>query len=187
MSTQTDPNAFLLGGGGRSASLHDVGDKIDGVITAMEMRQQTDLKTRMPKTWDNGDPMMQLVITLSTDLREDTEDDGARNFYAKGGTKNEQSSQGAVAKAVKDAGAPGLEIGGRLQVAIVGFGTSGGPGLNAPKQHVAKYTRPVMPVGGNDPFGDSPAPAAAAPADPFGSTSAPPLAAAEPANPFSDF
>jgi hypothetical protein len=71
MSTQTDPNAFLMGGGGRSAKFATIGDKIDGEITATEVTQQTDFTDGTPKTWPDGNPMMQLVITLQTDERED--------------------------------------------------------------------------------------------------------------------
>ena len=57
-----------------------------GQVVAAESRQQTDYTSGEPLTWDDGNPRMQLVITLATDERDpdDPTDDGHRNLYAKG-------------------------------------------------------------------------------------------------------
>jgi hypothetical protein len=143
MSTQTDPNAFLMGGGGRSAKFATIGDKIDGEITATEVTQQTDFTDGTPKTWPDGNPMMQLVITLQTDEREDDQDDGVRRVFAKGSARKATTTIGAVRAAVQAAGAKTLEVGGRLQLAYTGDGVAPKAGLNAPKEYKAKYTPPA--------------------------------------------
>lgn len=160
----TDPNAFLLGGGGKSAKFEAVGDTVTGVICAPpELRQQTDIKTGVPKTWDNGDPVMQLVVKLQTDQRDDAEDDGVRNVYVSGGFKR-ASLQKAVADALRTAKAKGLEVGGTLAVRYTGEEPSSVKGFNPAKLYAAKYTPPA------DAWLEEPktsAPAQAAPADDF--------------------
>ena len=84
MTNYADPNAFLMGGGAKSAKFDNEGDKVVGTILDMQVKQQTDIKTGAPRTWDNGDPMMQLVVTLQTDARDDEDDDGQRTLYVKG-------------------------------------------------------------------------------------------------------
>jgi hypothetical protein len=140
----TDPNNFLMGGGGRSAKFDNAGDTITGTITAEpEMRQQTDIKSGQPKFWDNGDPQMQLVVRLQTDLREDADDDGIRAIYVKGGFKA-PTMQKAIADAVRASGAKGLAVGGTLTVTYTGNGPASGVGMNPPKYYTAQYQAPVV-------------------------------------------
>lgn len=155
--TMTDPNSFLLGSGGRSAKFERVGDTIKGVICAQpEIRQQTDIKTGAPKTWDDGQPMNQLVIKLQTDLREDEDDDGIRALYVSGGFKR-ASTQKAIADAVRAAKAKGLEVGGTLAVRFTGEEPSSTKGFNPAKLYAAQYQPPAK---GADDFFTDPAPAA---------------------------
>lgn len=138
-----DPNSFLLGGGGKSAKFETPGDTVTGVVCAPpELRQQTDMKTGAPKTWDNGDPVMQLVVKLQTDEREDTEDDGVRNLYVAGGFKR-ASLQKAVADAIRTAKAKGLEVGGTLAVKFTGEEPPQTKGFSPAKLYAAKYTPPT--------------------------------------------
>jgi hypothetical protein len=175
-SNPNDPNALLMGGGGRSAFTKDdpVGTVVGGTITELKTAQQTDFKTGVPKTWDNGDPMMQVIVTVQTDKREDERDDGLRNFYLKGGAKREDTTQGAVVKACREVHAPGLTIGGTLSMAFIG--TEPSQGGSDRKRWAAKYEPPVMPVGDADPFGST-----SAAADPFAATPTP-----QPATPAAD-
>jgi hypothetical protein len=102
-----DPNSLIMGTGARSAKFTNFGDKVSGTIMSFKARQQTDIKGT-PKTYDDGNPMMQVVITLLTELVEDDEDDSLRSVYAKGQMLN------AIRTAVVKAGARGLADGGRL-------------------------------------------------------------------------
>jgi hypothetical protein len=138
-----DPNSFLLGGGGKSAKFENVGDVVEGTIAAPpELRQQTDIATGAPKTWDNGDPVQQLVVQLQTDAREDVDDDGIRNLYVAGGFKR-ASLQKAIADAVKTAKAPGLAVGGHLAVKFTGEEPPQKKGFSPAKLYAAKYTPPT--------------------------------------------
>ncbi len=155
MSNLADVNAALMGGGGRSAKFDTIGAKVIGTIIGGRPEQQTDLDGK-PKTWDNGDPMMQQVITLQTDLRDDDTDDGKRNLYVKGSLRNPTSLAGAIAAAVRASGVPGMKEGGKLAVEYIGDGTPTRAGFSAPKQYRAQYSPPVvnLPADGGDMFGD---------------------------------
>lgn len=131
----SDPDQFLMGGGGKSFKFDSVGRAVFGKIMSREMRQQTDYDSGKPKFWDDGNPMMQLAVALDTNETDpsDPEDDGERMIYIKG------EMQKAVRQAVLTAGAAGLEIGGILQVTYIGDGPKPARG-NPPKLYEATYT-----------------------------------------------
>ncbi|WP_063735586.1 hypothetical protein [Streptomyces sp. RTd22] len=127
---------FLMGGGVPSAKFPAIGTSVSGRITERPtVEQQRDYTTGDLKFWDDGKPQMQLVVTLATSERdpENPEDDGARRLYVKGQMKN------AVASAVRQAGARGLEVGGVLSVMYSGDGERKNPRFNAPKNFSAEY------------------------------------------------
>lgn len=143
MAHPNDPNAFLMGGGGKSAKFETHGATITGTVARMpELRQQTDMKTGEAEAWPNGDPKMQLVVALQTSELDpaDPDDDGVRNLYVKGSVKAESKSMhAAVKEAVRRAGAKGLEVGGTLTVTYTGDGVSTTRGFDPPKQYEATY------------------------------------------------
>ena len=144
VTTTYDPNAFLMGGGARSARFETVGDTVIGLVTSMEMRQQTDFKTNELLFWQDGNPRMQLVVTLETMAREDADDDGLRNVYIKG------QMQKAVADAIKRAGERGIGQGGKLGIKFVATATPTDPRLSGAKQYTASYAPPVVTVPNGD-------------------------------------
>lgn len=160
-------NDLLMGGGTKSASFPAIGTSISGrIVREPKVQQQTDAKTGEPKTFNNGDPMMQLVVQVQTDERDatDTEDDGVRAIYIKA------KMLAAVREAVRKSGAKGLEVGGELTVTYVADGEKTNKAFNAPKLYTAAYRPPTGEAANNLLMGDapvSPAPAsqpAAAPA-----------------------
>ena len=165
----TDVNDFLLGGGGgKSAKFDQVGDTISGTIESTDVKQQTDIATGAPLTWDNGDPRLVLAVRLQTDQKEDADDDGARSLYVKGSKKpGSRSLHDAVASAVRQAGAKGLEEGGTLTVKYVGEEPSATRGFNPRKLYEATYVAPDKSAASGEFLGSAPAPAAA-PASPAG-------------------
>lgn len=133
-----DPNDFLLSSGVKSAKFERVGDSIVGIIARQpEVQQQRDFNTGEAKTWKDGKPALQVRVILSTELRDedDPADVGERALFVKSGI------QTAVAKAIRAAGAPGLEVGGQLWVKFVGEGKAEKP-KNPPKIYDAKYKAP---------------------------------------------
>ena len=134
------PNAddFLMGGGGApTAKFPTPGTVVAGRITEKpSVEQQRDIQTGETKFWPDGNPMMQLVVTVQTELRDPTidEDDGRRRLFVKGVMKN------AIADAVRNAGARGLEVGGTLAVTYTHDGQAKQRGFSPPKQYTATYT-----------------------------------------------
>jgi hypothetical protein len=131
-----DPNQLFMGSGARSAKFTNHKDEVWGTIMSSETRQQTDLGGT-PKTFDNGNPMWQVVITLLTEQREDDDDDGLRAVYAKGQMLK------AIGDAVRKAGEKGIEDGGKLFVRYVGDAEPTQRGFNGAKQYIAKYEPPT--------------------------------------------
>lgn len=149
-------DGFLFGGS-KSATFPSIGTTITGTVSAPpELQQQRDMKDGKPKTWDDGNPMMQMVITLDTDLREpgDDEDDGSRRLFVKSGMKS------SIARAVKAAGATRIEVGGKLTVKYVADGEQKQRGFSPPKIYEASYVKPVDQALGVDPTPASESPAA---------------------------
>lgn len=125
-----------LAGGGRTpaAKFSKVGVTFAGVV-ASEPRDMPvrDFATGEPKTWDNGDPVMQTQVVL--DLAEPDADGNDRvAVYVKGRMVK------AVKQAIIEAGAPDIEVGGWLRVKRIedGKATRGYP----PHEFEAEYKRP---------------------------------------------
>ena len=159
MSNDNDVSTFLFGGGGKAAAFNNIGDKVKGVISDVQIVQQTDMDTNQPLTWADGSPRMQLVVTLDTDERADDNDDGKRRVFAKGGNYEVAEGAGtsmknAIADAVKKAGAKSLDQGGTLVVAHTGMAKKTNRGFNAAKLYRAQYEAPTKSVSGADLFDD---------------------------------
>jgi hypothetical protein len=138
MSTP-NANDFLMGSGAKSATFPQIGATITGrIVRTPEVRQQT-TPEGAPKTFDNGDPMLQLVVQLQTDERDpqDLEDDGIRGLYIKSNMLN------AVRDAVRRSGAKGLDVGGTLTVQYTSDGEVKRKGFNPPKIYAARYVPPT--------------------------------------------
>jgi hypothetical protein len=147
----TDPNDFLFASGVKAAKFESIGDTITGKIISAEVAQQTDPESGAPKTWDDGRPVMQLVITLQTDAREDDDDDGQRRIYAKGGNYEVASGKGtallpAIREAIKKVGGKEIATGATLTVQHSGLGVQRRKAFNPPKLYVVKYVPPAVVV-----------------------------------------
>jgi hypothetical protein len=77
----------LLNSWPRSAKFPAVGTRVGGrVVRDAEEIQQRDFDTGEPLTWADGNPRMQLVVTVDTGNPDpdDPDDDGERSIYVKG-------------------------------------------------------------------------------------------------------
>lgn len=133
---------FLNATGSPAAKFPTIGTLVKGTVTAAELTQQTDPADGKPKTWDNGEPRMQIVVTLATDERDATidDDDGTRRLFVKGQMLK------TVREAVKAAGVKTIEAGGTLAVKYTGDGEKTNPAYTAPKLYVAQYKAPAPAV-----------------------------------------
>jgi hypothetical protein len=139
--TATDIEAFFAGGA-TAAKFEDkqYGQVIGGEITAEPaMRQQRDYTTGEPITYPDGNPAMQMVVTVQAQPATG-DDDGQRALYIKGQMKQ------AVGDALRKAGATAPRKGGKLWIKYVEDKPvtlqNGRPG-NPQKIYAAKYEPPV--------------------------------------------
>lgn len=133
MSTTTNPNDILMGGGGPPSIFSKeskIGDVAKGTITKLDTQQVRDFVTQEPKTYPDGNPIMQIVITL----RQEHGEEG--RLFCKPAMKE------AIRNAVLAAGAEGLEVGGRLAVQYSGDEAPEKAGLNPKKLYTAQYEPP---------------------------------------------
>lgn len=153
-------NISDLGGGGNAwpSTEAEIGETITGRIVSIDRKQQTDIKTGEPLYWSNGDPRMQTLIGLQTDLRESDDDDGLRTLWLKGG-KNFQAAQGsglsgeqALIEAVRKAGVKSVDEGGTLTFRLTGLSKPTQRGYNPAKLYKAKYEPPKASIELDDLF-----------------------------------
>jgi hypothetical protein len=128
---------FLSGGGSPVAKFPTPGTTVKGSVVEAVVSQQTDIDGTL-KTWDDGNPRMQLVVTLATDERDSSieNDEGTRRVFVKG------QMLAAVKDAIKTAGAKTLEAGGTLAVQYKEDGEQKRAGFNPPKLYIAQYKAP---------------------------------------------
>lgn len=163
-----DANSLLMNGGIKSIGWKDnpVGYTVVGTITdqpkAEQMKKHNSDELDF---WPSGDPKMQIIVTLQTDLRDpsDAQDEGKRKLHIP------PRMMGPVREAVRRSGAPGLAIGGRLAIR-----RTGGTGLvGSPFEFAAEYAPPTVDPGSLM-GGNGAAPTSAPPAQAPMTAAAPP-------------
>jgi len=141
----------LFDSSNKGVKFANIGDRIVGTINgAPYERQQTKFNTQDPAFWPNGDPMMQILVPLQTQMREDANDDGERTLYV--ASKNMRK---AIGDAIRESGASDLLPGGVLTVQYVGNDPASKNPQNPAKMYTAQYTAP------SSAFAQQPAAAAA--------------------------
>ena len=162
MSTTHDVDDFLAGGAKvPAAKFGAVGDTVVGTVVDRDVIPVTSFETGAPETWPDGNPKLQLVVTLQTDQRDGPEDDGKRRLFAK--------KPSAMLQAIIDVTAGKghkLAPGGRLAVQYTGDKPHENPRFNPIKQYRAEYVPPqqagVDSLLGGDQGAAAPAPQSAA-------------------------
>ena len=131
--------ADALASGGTYLKWEHPGTTYTGIITDVQMRQSRKYESTDLDTWEDGTPKMQIVITLTTDYRDQAQqdDDGTRmssiNLWS--GQKK------ALVTACKAAGVTEPGIGQRFTVThVTGIG-------NAKSPRVYEYTLTAGPTG----------------------------------------
>ena len=155
--------SFSFGPQGAQPGAHVAGNVVD-----MAEVQQINFDTKKPETWDNGDPKMQIRLTLQTELRDAQipNDTGIRDVYLRGKKRPHDNGAKSTICAVLDAvraatGDTKLARGGRVTLQWVsGMGFSGDP-----RSYQASYQPPAMDLGGQAaaPVGQAPVQQYAAP------------------------
>ena len=146
----------LLQGGGSALKFPTIGTSHRGTVISATTRQAIDFVTKAPKTFKDGSPIMELVVTLQTDQRDDDQDDGVRRLFCN------RRMLDAIRTALKGRK---LEAGGELAIQYHADGKPEAAGLTPPKLFQAAY-RPPAPVAPTaDALLATPAPAAQLPRD----------------------
>jgi len=145
MPIEENVDDFLAEGGIPSAKFEKVGDTISGKVVSAFTRQQTDMDTGEPLTWDDGRPKMMLLVDISTDLRNPdiAGDDGTRRVYGRSALLT------AIRQAVRGSGGK-LMVDGDLTVTRVEDGQPPKKGYNAPHVYRVEYVAPKSGVNVND-------------------------------------
>lgn len=125
---------FLAGGGKPTAKFPNQAfgtNHVGTILTEPTVEQQRDIDTGTPLTWPDGNPKLQMVVTIQTNERDASinDDDGQRRLFVRSGMR------AAVQKAVKEAGVDYLAVGGVLSVTYTHDD-------GRAKQYTATYTPP---------------------------------------------
>lgn len=136
-----------------------IGTKFTGQVLEITREQQVSMTDGEPKTWPDGEPMMQVVIKLQVTEGPEgrwnkdigkwepvEDDDRIRYAFCKGGLFT------AMKNARKDIGFA-LEVGATLTVEHTAVGKASQAGWNAPKKFTATYGKPAPIKTDDDPFG----------------------------------
>lgn len=138
-------DAIASSGGSTTAKFPNVGDSWEGKIVGTDVRQQRDIETGELKTWKDGNPMNQALITIQTDERdpEVDDDDGTRTIYVKMWGQPWQ----ALKQAIREAGDTDLQVGGFFRATHTSLGEKTNKAYNAPKLYEFEYKKPAGKVG----------------------------------------
>lgn len=107
----------LLSSRAPGAKFPKIGAQAGGTVTDdAEWAQQRDYESSSPMFWDDGNPRMQLVITVDTGVTDPTDPDdlGDRTIYVKG------QMMAALKQALRRARAKWVLAGDTIQVTFVG-------------------------------------------------------------------
>lgn len=145
-----DAKSFLMGSSNPGFSFVRPGDEVTGQIVGEPSVQQQRVFDPLGLSkelafWPSGDPKMQMIVTLRTNLRNyegisrpDTTvaDNGMRTLYVKG-----KHMESAMKQAILHAGAEFLDPGGMLQVRYTGDDYDSKAGIK-PKLFAVRYMPP---------------------------------------------
>lgn len=140
-----EANSILMGSGAPALKFETLGTLHTGTVVAEPTSsQQTDFRTKVPETWKDGSPKMQVLVQVRTTQRDPQkpEDDGTRTLYIKG-----KELTNAIRNAVRQSGANGIHTGGILTVQYVADGPAE-VGFNPPKLYAASYQPPAVSFSG---------------------------------------
>lgn len=128
----------LFDSGSKGLKFPVIGTSHTGTVTAEPFeRQQTEYGTNNPAVWPSGEPKMQIIVNLQTQERDDPDDDGERTLYVAS-----NALKHAIGKAIRDAGAKDLEVGGTLTVTYSGNDPQSKNPQNPKKLYTAVYQKP---------------------------------------------
>jgi len=135
-----------------------VGDSVTGIVVSAGKEQQRDFDTSALLEWDNGEPRMESVVVLETDLRDSEmdHDDGKRALHLRGGNYEVAEGAGvsgekALLEAIQRSGLR-CEAGVKLTAKITGMAKVTGRGRNPAKLWTIEMEKAASAIGEEDLF-----------------------------------
>lgn len=142
----TNARDHIMGSGSPAFSFSRPGDGVAGpILTEPQVVQQRDFATGAPAFWPSGDPKLQVVFQIQTNLRNfegitnpdrSRPDNGVRTIFVKG-----KHFEKALKDAILNANAGWLEVGGWFAATYTGDDMTSKAG-NKPKLFDVKYQAP---------------------------------------------
>jgi len=126
----------LLGATIPSASFPEKGTTVEGIITHVGTASVRNPEGEVQR-WDDGRIKRQVVLTLDTDERDNTDDDGRRRLFVKGGMVR------PFREAIGKAKVSGPRVGGHVVVTYYDDGERTSRAKTPPKLYSIGYTPPV--------------------------------------------
>lgn len=143
----TDARSLIMGSGSPAFSFNYPNDSVTGqILTEPKAVQARDFASGQPAFWPSGDPKMQTVFQIQTQLRNyeginspdrTRPDDGIRTIYVKG-----KWMEKATKQAILSVGASWLDVGGWVSFTYTGDDMTSKAG-NKPKLFDVRYQPPV--------------------------------------------
>lgn len=144
----TNARDLIMGSGSPAFSFNYPNDSVTGqILTEPKAVQARDFASGQPAFWPSGDPKMQTVFQIQTQLRNyegintpdrSRADDGIRTIYVKG-----KWMEKATKQAILSAGASWLDVGGWVAFTYTGDDMTSKAG-NKPKLFDVRYQAPVQ-------------------------------------------
>lgn len=121
-----------------------IGTTLEGIVTASRRVQARDYETELPKTWEDGSPVMQTLVMI--ELADGT----ITRLYASGGKFDAEGGKGegtscerAIALAVRAAGDDRIRKGARLAVTLSGQAKPRSAKYKPAHLYTASYAKPA--------------------------------------------
>lgn len=140
MTSTQSLNDLLGGSGPPSFKWEKVGDTLVGTLIDARNVQQTDIKDGTPMVWPDGNPRMQLVLTVRQDDGEEV-----RGFLKPG-------ARAALQQAVAESGGE-FQLNSRVAIKFSGEEPSKSAGMSAKKLWEAAYKPPAPAIDAADLLG----------------------------------
>jgi hypothetical protein len=111
-----------------------VGDSITGQVLDVQTRQHRDPQTNKLGVWEGGDPMLQIVVTIQTELHDGADDDGVRSVFIKWWGRQ----RSALLEALNDSGQDNLTVGQEFTATLSGTEKNANKALSDTKLYTYK-------------------------------------------------
>lgn len=129
--------------GGKGLKFPTPGTSYTGIVNAEPYEeQQKEYGSDRPATYPNGDPKMQILVNLDTQLREEADDDGRRTLYV-----TSAKMKRAIFDAISAAGVDDIKVGGTLTITYTGNDPQSKNPANPAKLYSASYVAPAPGAG----------------------------------------